>query len=173
MEWRTLAFAGAVEGRDAEVEEDDYDDGGGDEGAVVGAVGVAEAGAPEGGREDQHRKQEEHAGDLEPDDGASAAEGAEESGEAVGEAAAGAARDSALRAWIAFRWTGLRDGRGIGWGGQALACDAPCNTYSDAKDAAYGLGFHFDMMVTAVPESGAFCRFRRLASCRPAAIAVR
>jgi len=139
---------------------------------VFWAVGVAEAGAPEGGREDQHWQEEEDAGDLEPDDGAGAAEGAEESAEGAGETAAGAACDSALRARIACRWTGLRDGRGFG-DGQALACHAPCNAYSDAQDAAYGLRFHFDMMVTAVPESGAFCRFRRLASCRPVAIAVR
>jgi len=83
-----LFAAGAPEGRDAEIEEDDDHDRRGDEGAVVGAMGIAEAGAPERGREDDDGQKEEDAGDFEPEDAADAAKGLEESAETTGEAGA-------------------------------------------------------------------------------------
>ncbi len=62
---------------------------------MVGTVGVAQAGAPERGREDDHRQEEEDAGDFEPEDAADTAEGLEESAEAAGDAGAEAARGAA------------------------------------------------------------------------------
>ena len=57
--WEVVLFAaGTPERTDAKIEKDHDDDGGGDEGAVVGAVGVAEASAPECRCEDEDGKDE-------------------------------------------------------------------------------------------------------------------
>ena len=61
---------------------------------MVGAVGVAHAGAPESGREDEDGEQEEDSGDLEQDDGAGAAEGLKEASDGAGDAAAALASDA-------------------------------------------------------------------------------
>jgi hypothetical protein len=80
-----LSAVGAPERSHSKVSEEDDDDGRGDEGAVVGAVRVAEASAPKGRGEDQDRKKEEDAGDLEPNLSPDTLKGFEESYEAAAE----------------------------------------------------------------------------------------
>lgn len=78
--WEVVLFAaGTPERTDAKIEKDHDDDGGGDEGAVVWAVGIAEASAPERGCENEDGKEEEDARDFEPKNAADAAERLEES----------------------------------------------------------------------------------------------
>jgi hypothetical protein len=77
--------AGAPEGADPKVEKEDDHNCGRDEGAVVGAVGEAQAGAPERGREDEDGQEEKDACDFEPEDAADTAEGLEESADAARE----------------------------------------------------------------------------------------
>ena len=74
-----LFATGTPERTDAKIEKDHDDDGGGDEGAVVGAVGVAEASAPECRCEDEDGKEKEDACDFEPKNAPDAAERLEES----------------------------------------------------------------------------------------------
>lgn len=120
------AFPRAKKRSHSEIEKHGDDDGGGEKRAVVGAVGVAEACAPEGGGEDDHREQEEDACDFKQDDGAGAVEWLEEASYGAGDAAAaaGCGTHGGGRGG-----PGLRDGCGLrcglGGGGKALACDTP------------------------------------------------
>lgn len=156
---RKLSLAGAPERAHSEVEEHDHHNCRGDEGAVVGTVGVAHASAPKGGREDQHGQEKEDSGDLQPNDSTGMAERLQESTDAAGEAAAGGCGRAALS---------RRSGRGCGrlrgcrrpGGGESLGGHAARHTHPCAKDAADGFRSHFDMMVTAVPKFAAGCRFQ-------------
>jgi len=127
--------AGAEEGCDAKVKENRYNNGRGNERAVIGSVHPAYACAPNRGREDQDRKQEEDAGDLEPENAADALEWAQEIADTLGDAAADtgcgfSGRRPGWQGGCNLRW----------WCGlcccQALAGDASNDAEPDAEDAA-------------------------------------
>lgn len=173
---RSLA-AGAPERADAEVEEDGHDDGGGDKGAMVGSLGVAEAGAPEGGTEDQHGQEEKDAGYLKPQNAAHAGEGAQKPGEAAAEAA-GLGGGADAGAWAGEGAAGL-SGRGLRLGGRlhrvidALTGDTARDAQPNSHYPANSLRSHFDMMVTAADGAALCTGFRAGASCPQTAMAVR
>lgn len=153
---------------DAEVEEEHNDSGGDEEGTVVGPVRPAEAGLPDGGAEDDHG-QEEDACDFKPDNSADAAKGAQEAADPGGDAARSLAGNLAGGAGLGGSgagWSGgggWPAGGGLGASGNALAGDAAGDAQADAESAAYGLRFHFALMVTARRGGTAgqiVCKFR-------------
>jgi hypothetical protein len=130
---------------------------------VIGAVGIAQSSTPERGREDEHRKEEENAGNLKPKNAAHAAEGLQKSAQAARKTTSGFSRcltpRSELMGPAIDRPLGARGG-GIGlFGSQTLTRNTACHSQSDSKYAANGFRSHFDMMVT-VGQSPRFAQMQ-------------
>ena len=92
---KALVFSSTPEGRDAEVEKDHDDDGGGEECAVVGAVLPTGSRPPKDRSEDEDGQEEEGADHFEPELSGDGAEGLEESGDAATHVAGGLAGGAA------------------------------------------------------------------------------
>lgn len=155
------SFVRPPERGDSKVEKNRHNSGGEPESFVVAGVMIGGNFAPERGREDDDRKQEENSRDFEPEDSADAPQRTQEAADAArdrlpglaqrlsslnGGARSGLACGNALVARAARRSGPIRVSR-RGLRGrsrlsrQALFCDAPCgnargNAHSDAERAA-------------------------------------
>lgn len=135
----------APERRNAKIEEDDDYDRRGDESAVIGAMFPTGACLPNFGGEDEHRQQEEDAGNLKPERAADAAKGAQKAADPFGEAAADASGSLSDGGGLRLaRGSAMPCGRRnrCGGAGEAPACRAARYANPDAQDTADGLRFH-------------------------------
>ena len=146
------ATPGAGERGDAKVEEDHHENGGGDEGAVIGAVQPTGAGLPKLWCKDDYGQQEEDPANFKPDDAADAAKGAEKSAHSAGHTAARLRGDAAGRL---ARCSGRGRTRRRGVAGDVLSRDAARNAEPDAERPPDGLWSHSVYDGNSDPLSGA------------------
>lgn len=116
---------------------------------MIGTLQVAGMGAPSGLPEDQHKNEEEDAGDLEEDNVAHSAEWLEEPAHAPREAPCSSACLPGCRlgprgapAFDGDRPGNVRVAGRLSAGGQPLAGHASCDAHPDPQHPPDGLRFH-------------------------------